>query len=682
MPQIESADEARSVARLIQSGQISGPARDTAMQALRDFDAAHTAALNPPQAALSQQSPSFARQIAMAPVGGAEMLLKLGSGALASIPAGVAYGGAAIGKALGADVNPASVQNQVQNYLTYQPVSDSAKAGGQAAADLARPVLAPVVNAADRAATAVGRASPVAETYMREAPAAFQAAMGVVPAAQLARPAAEAGQAAFAAARNLPAKLREMRAPPPTAEEVLARMSAQSQGNMGAAAAAPSLTNVSPELRQAISQTAQRTGGAINPEVLARHVEADTLPVPVRLTEGWATQDPEIISHEMNMRGSSKTMVEHMNDTNKRLGQNVQAIRDEVGPDVFSTNPTEHGDTLIAAYRAKNDAAQRAISEQYDRLRNAAGGSFPVDAKALLSNASAELHRGLLFDHAPKAIMSTLQRLADSGSMTFENFESLRTNLARIQRSIAADGNEKAAAGVIRDAMEQLPLGPAAAQLKPYADAARAAARTQFQALEADPAYKAAVTESVPPDRFVQRFVINAPRDDVALMRQNLGTDERAVQTMGVAALDHLRDAARLNPNYEGNFAAAGFNKGLQSLSPKLQSLLPPQNIEQLDKLGNVARYTTAQPKGSFVNNSNTAVAQAADYGARLAEHAVNAKAGGLPVGTLGRKAIQAMTRNRAAREAIAPGAGLGRLQTASPQVQAMLDAARRRAAQ
>lgn len=683
---------------------VSSPAAQPSWAAAPVVDASP---LTPAQQAVATQSPSFAQQLGnvvmsptgsalsalgnmvpagrmrdliTAPVGGGELLAKLVTGGVASIPAGVAYGGAAIGKALGADVNPAGVQRDVQNYLTYKPVSDSAKAGAQAAATLARPVIAPVVNAADRAATAVGRVSPVAEAMIREAPAAFQAASAVFPVAQAAPSLA---RGAVDLAQETRGAIRDFRAPPPAAEDVLANMAAQSQGNMGAAAAAPSLQQVSPELRQAISQTAQKTGGVVNPEVLARHIEADTLPVPVRLTEGWATQDPTIISQEMNTRGSSKVMVEHLNDTNKRLAQNIQVLRDEVGPNVFSTNAVEHGDTLISAYKSKAAAADAIIDAKYKALRDASvGGQFPVDAKALLDNASQKLHQDLLFDHAPKAVMSTLERLASKDSMTFENFESLRTNLARIQRSLTADGNEKAAAAVIRGEMENLPLSPWAQSLKPLADDARTAARAQFRALEADPAYKAAVNDAVAPDRFVNRFVINAPRDEVALMRQNLAGNDAATQTMGVAALDHLRDAARLNPNYEGNFAAAGFNKGLQSLSPKLQSLLPPQTIEQLDKLGNVARYTTAQPKGSFVNNSNTAVAQAADYGAKVAEHAVNAKAGGLPVGTLGRKAIESMTRNRAARQSIAPGAGLGRLQSTSPQVQQMLDAARRRAAQ
>lgn len=136
---------------------------------------------NSAQAAMARQSPSFARQLAMAPVGAGEEFLKLGTGALASIPAGLAYGGAAIGRAFGADVNPAEVQRGVQNSLTYQPMSQSGQAADQAIGETAQIVAQPIVNAADRAATAVGQVSPTAETMMREAPAAFQAASTVVP---------------------------------------------------------------------------------------------------------------------------------------------------------------------------------------------------------------------------------------------------------------------------------------------------------------------------------------------------------------------------------------------------------------------------------------------------------------------------------------------------------------------
>jgi hypothetical protein len=101
------------------------------------------------------------------------------------------------------------------------------------------------------------------------------------------------------------------RAPPPTAplsaEEVLARNAAASQGNMGAAAAPPSLEGVSPELKDAISKASN-----IHSEALRRHIDAETLPLPdgespMRLRQGQATRDDQQISDEKNLRGDPDT---------------------------------------------------------------------------------------------------------------------------------------------------------------------------------------------------------------------------------------------------------------------------------------------------------------------------------------------------------------------------------------
>lgn len=447
-------------------------------------------------------------------------------------------------------------------------------------------------------------------------------------------------------------------APPVTAQDILNQSASASPQSMGAASAAPRMTNVSPELQQAVVDAARQTGGAVNPEVLNRHIEADSLPVKIQLTPGQASQNPGMISAEMNNRGRIAGLPEMLNEQNKRLTQNVQAIRDRVGPDVFSANHVEHGDTLIQAYKDKAAVADADINQKYQALRDAAGGDFPVSAPTLLKNATSALNKELLLDHAPKSIMSTLGRLADDDNMTYQNFESLRTNLARIARS-STDGNERAAAGVIRNAMEELPLKPGAAELKPLADAARSAARAQFQALDADPAYKAAVNESVPPDRFVQRYVLGAPRDQVALMRENLKDNPTATQTMGVAALDHLRQSAGIDPMGNGTFSQAGFNKHLQALSPKLGSLLDPQSIEHLETLGNVARYTQAQPKGSYVNNSNTLVGALASHAATAAETGANVAAKGFPIGTITRKVIQNRAEAKAAKQVLKPYGGL-----------------------
>ena len=608
-------------------------------------------------------------------VGAGDALLHWASQGVAGIAGGLSAAGSTVENAgrwalnkFGAHlpaVDPAANMAQVQNDLTYQPRTPI---GAQTVAQVGK-MRAAYQQMVQAAADKAGAVSPLAGAAVQTAGAAAPMALAPV-----------VGRVVGAAADAIPGLLR--RAPTPTAEDVLAAQYGNSPQSMGAASAAPRLTNVSPELQQAVVKAAQKTGGAINPDVLTRHLEADSLPVKVQLTEGQATQDPTLISQEQNTRGSQKALSDHFNQQNKQLVDNVQAIRDQVGPDVFSTNPVEHADTLIDAYKAKDAAAQSDITAKYQALRDANGGQFPVDAQSLLTHATVQLHKDLLFDHAPRSIMNTLGRLADNGNMTFENFESLRSNLARIQRSLSADGNEKAAAGVIRNAMEQLPLSPGAAQLKPLADAARAAAKSQFDALRADPAYDAAVNDKVSPDRFVNRFVINGARDDVALMRQNLAYNPTAVQTLGVSALDHLRNSARIDPDYNGNFSQAGFNKGLQSLGPKLNALVDPKTAEQLSTLGNVARYTQFQPRGSFVNNSNTLVSQAADYGAGALEGAANVAAHGIPVGTWARKGMQSLGAAKTARQSVSPGAGLDRLTTPSPQYQAMLEAARRKAAQ
>jgi len=450
-------------------------------------------------------------------------------------------------------------------------------------------------------------------------------------------------------------------APTESAEDIVARQAQSSAQSTSAAAAAPRLGQTSPELRQAIVSAAQRNGGAVNPDALVRHVEADSLPVPVKLTEGQALQDPIRISAEQNMRGQADgALAMRFNEQNAALAQNMYALRDEVGPDVFTTNPVEHGDTLIKAYQDKAAAADADIDAKYQALRDANGGKFPVDVKQLTENVENALHQDLLYEHAPKEL-GQLQSLAESGNMTFEQFEAMRTNLARTMRS-SSNGNEVAAARVIRQQMEKLPMAGDASSLKPLADAARSAARKQFQTVEADPAYSAALSGKVPPDTFVRKFVTGGNRDDVATMQKNLSDNPVALQTMGVSTVDHLRRAAGIDDMGNGNFSQAGFNKQLQALAPKIKTLVGPKVADTLEQVGNVARYTQAQPRGSFVNNSNTLVGSLADHGGGLLEHAVNAKTGGIG-GTIARGMLKGRATNAAIQRSLAPGAGLDQLQ-------------------
>lgn len=445
-------------------------------------------------------------------------------------------------------------------------------------------------------------------------------------------------------------------------EEAAADKYRVSQGyspSVSAAAAAPDLSAASPELRNAVV-AAREEGTPISPQVLERHIQAESLPVPTRLTKGQATQDPVLLSLEQNQRGAGTGMLaKHFNAQNQNLADNMQVMRERIGPDVFSTNQTEHGDTLIQAYQKKDAAVRSAIDQAYDKARQSIPSTTPImDAKQLVQNVNGLLTDRWATESAPADVMKRLQTIADTkGTLTAGEFEGLRSRLAELARS--NDGNTRNAANLIRGAVEDQQLLPQAQNFKEAFDQARALARSRFQALDTDPAYKAAVNETVPPDRFINRFIVNGNRDDIATMRTNLTGNDTAQQTIGTSALEHLRKSAMLDDQFRGNFAAASYNKALQNFAPKINQLFSPQQAEHLQNIGDIARYETAQPKGSFVNNSNTDVSRlATEHGKTLLEGAVNAKTFGIG-GTLGRAFLKGKAERALAKEHLAPGAGI-----------------------
>lgn len=375
----------------------------------------------------------------------------------------------------------------------------------------------------------------------------------------------------------------------------------------------PSLANATPELQQAVRDSIA-AGKPVDPAILQKHVEADTLPVPVKMTQGQALGDPELISQEMNGRGKAQPLVspEFYHQQGKALAANVDAIKSKVAPDIGDVDKVSLGQSLIDAYKQKDAPVVADIDAKYQALRDAAGGEFPVDAGALLNNIRGALKKKLLTNEAPSSQMAEIQRMADEGSMSFEDFLSLRRNLGNISRT-SADGNVRTAAGVMIDQLERLPLQPEAAALKPLADEARSAAKDRFDAMRSDPAYKAAVEDGTPAgepsplaDKFTDSYVIRAPFANVQRMRSNFASDPMAQQIMGAATIEHLRGLGKVNPD-TGNFTQAGWNNGLKALGPKLDVTLG-DSAEVARQMGRVAERVQAQPRGSYVNNSNTLV--------------------------------------------------------------------------
>lgn len=423
------------------------------------------------------------------------------------------------------------------------------------------------------------------------------------------------------------------------------------------------LSVATPELRESIKNIPVNK---VNVPTLQRHIEADSLPVPVRLTEGQATGDIVKLSNEQNRRGQDPALAQRFNEQNNQLVENIGAIRETAAPDVYGTKTIENSQSIIDSYKRIDDAKNTDIRTAYKALEDANGGQFPVDGKTLANNADNLLSKKLKTEFLPSSIRSQLERFKAGEKMTFEQFEAMRTNLAAEIRKAerSGDGNAAMASSLVRQALEDLPMPEgAAANLKAIADNARNLAKQRFDMLRKDPAYKAAVDDTVPADKFMNKFVINGINKNIKTMADHLGRNSEAHQHMAAGTINWLKDKAGI-VDETGNFSQAGYNRALKQLDAtnNLNEIFTPESASKLKTLGNVARYTQAQPRGAFVNNSNTLVGALAERAKQLtgkvAEQGLNYAVPGVQLGT----SLMEMRARRAAaaesKKALEVGAG------------------------
>lgn len=438
---------------------------------------------------------------------------------------------------------------------------------------------------------------------------------------------------------------------------------APSGGSVGAAAATASgrMSMATPEMAASvaaqIADAQARFGPAwkehFNADALDRHLEADSLPIPGRLSEGQAAQDPVMISNELNNRATRTQTVEQLNWQKQNMAQNLQAIREGTGPDVNTVTPTEQGQALIDAYKAQHAPRQAAIDADWNAIRANTGDAPIFDAGQMLQDAQGALKNKLLSSQDPGGQLAELTDAARRGGLTADGYNAFRQNLGNIARQGGIEG--KAASAVI-EATNASELLPEAAKFRGMVNDALAKGRALHADLEADPAYDAAVNGTVSANDFVNKFLIRGKVENIAQMAKNLGNDDLARQTMGTAVVDHLRRSAGLDDQYQDNFAADSFNKQLADVRQRAGPIFQGGELSTLQTLGNYARNATFRPAGNFVNTSNTAVAAPTILGraAGLAGGALETAGNLLTPGLRGGTIISEGVRDRSARAAAA----------------------------
>ncbi len=501
-------------------------------------------------------------------------------------------------------------------------------------------------------------------------------------------------------------------APAMTAEDVLARNAANSQGNMGAAAAAPSLEGVSPALKDAIAKS-----GNIDPDALQRHIDADTLPMPegtspLQLRKGQATFDGQQISDEKNLRADPDTqdiLANSITDQNDKLGASMGEIRRRATPDIVQRSNIEHGQAGVDAIKTEDNAAILDTRAKYQALADANGGALPLDTSSALQGIRAQLNQGFLNKTARDnpVVSEVLDQMQSGQPLSFEQFENARTNLADVQRG---GGSDAKAAAIVRGQLESMPLPPEAAQLKGLADTARAAAKARFDRIKENPAYDAVVNDNVPKtpnglhvigspsplaDTFMDRYFLGngptASRAYVGRMQGIMANNPDFAPAVEGSALNKLRDAAGLDIYDNGNFKNASYRSARDAMDKKADVLMSPQSATSTEQLKRVSGYVNDEPKDASVNRSNTALTlqrfgamypETPGITGTLADYGTDIGAAHLgPVGYAAKKIGSAIVKNARdrkaveatrtaklnfARDATAPGAGIN-MPTAPP---------------
>jgi hypothetical protein len=421
------------------------------------------------------------------------------------------------------------------------------------------------------------------------------------------------------------------------------------------------LTRASPALAQELSKLDPKD---VNIEVLNRHLDADTLPIPIQLSEGQATRSPQLFSDEMNNRGKNKELANRYNDQNKQLVENIDQIKENAAPRVYGTNVVENGQSLIDAYLDIDKARKAAIGTAYTALKDKAGGNFPIDSKKFAENAYANLDKELKTEFLPDSLKKQIDGFRDGKPMSFQQFEALRTNLAAEMRKAdrAGDGNTEFALSTVRQALEDLPLVGETKELKALADTARGLAKERFDTLDSDKAYKAAVNGKVAADDFINKFVVNGKKADIDTMVAHLGADSQAREVMAAGIVNWLKSKSGISADGQGAFSQSGFNKALDNIDPKILNIVGPEVNKQLKALGNTARNIQERPVGGYVNEANTlvgAIAEKAKGGVEFGLNLVGGGQYGLPIGTMARGAVRNAQEAKKIRESLKPGAGI-----------------------
>jgi hypothetical protein len=436
------------------------------------------------------------------------------------------------------------------------------------------------------------------------------------------------------------------------------------------------LANASPELQQFVGS--KDINSIHLPALETRALEEKH---GVNLSVGQRLDDTQQYSSEWNRRGETPILSNHFNEQPAQIANAFETAKQKHAPDIsVNADASELGQHEINGLSATdanrieniNSAYQR-LKDKWQELRGTTGtDDFPVDGNKFLEDSQSALKNELLHHDVPESISKILNELKENnGQMGFSQFLKLNQKLG--QKMKEGNGSERAAAFVIRQQLEKIPLVDEAAQLKPLADDAIALAKERFNVIKTNPAYKAAIKEagdveeagtgeSLNAAAFHKKYVSAATPESIRRMKAEIPVDDIAHQAMIFGELNRAKNAA-INAS-ERNLTPEQFASFYKTNKSALRESLSPQAMQDVTELG-LLTSKIGMPKTGTFNYSNTYSSMLGDMAKEglltAGEAGLALKTAGMSTPVLGlmKQFMGKMNKEGFAREATNPHGGL-----------------------
>lgn len=460
----------------------------------------------------------------------------------------------------------------------------------------------------------------------------------------------------------------------------------------GAKSAAPvaraAVSDATSQARSLIPQRASAVandmgvGAAETAAALRRRTTAESLPVPVKLTKGAETRNPDQLAFEKEQMKTEigQPLRNRAEENNLQIMQNFDSLIDDTGSGAVDVASTGNRviDTLSQGYKSARARTKKA----YDLARGSEESKAPVDlAKNVIldgDNPDTSLIgylnskvSGVPSSAVTDAAKKYAVRMGIAAEDADGNLTPLPASVGKLEdfRKEMSGVASKTEPGQIRDEtiIKKLVDAHTEPEAGPMFRAARAERTKQARKYENRAIVARLITNrkgsadpKVAADQVFQKSIINSSPEEINFLRRVMLTSgnggRQAWKDVQGALVDHIRDQSTKGLGTDSNgqplVSPAKLNQVVAALDKnnRLDVVLGKKNAQIVRDLNDVAKYVNTVPPGTLINNSGTAGTILAAIG----EAGLLGASTGIPVPVLtGLKQISKVLKSKKAKAKI-----------------------------